>query len=98
VVNLATAFLLLVLGLFEGQLEKMVARQATGAGSSPVGRQRRDQTMTVAVRALATASWLQQRAFALIMREVLVGLVMGWRCRHHRRCRGGLVKDPRLGV
>src|SRR5450631_4185516 len=54
-VNLATAFLASsVLGLFEGQLEKMVALAVLAPIVASQGGNAATQTMTVAVRALAT--------------------------------------------
>jgi magnesium transporter len=56
-VNLATAFLASsVLGLFEGQLEKMVALAVLAPIVASQGGNAATQTMTVAVRALAPAS------------------------------------------
>jgi len=99
-INLATAFLASsVLGLFEGQLEKMVALAVRRRSSRSQGGNAATQTMTVAVRALATRELGSNNALRVVMREGLVGL--GQRaclCRHHGHCRGGLVQDPGLGV
>lgn len=77
-VNLATAFLASsVLGLFAGQLEKMVALAVLAPIVASQGGNAATQTMTVAVRALATRELGSGNAFRLVMREGLVGLVNG---------------------
>jgi magnesium transporter len=77
-VNLATAFLASsVLGLFEGQLEKMVALAVLAPIVASQGGNAATQTMTVAVRALATRDLSQANARRIITRELLVGLVNG---------------------
>ncbi|MEH2514211.1 magnesium transporter [Nitrobacteraceae bacterium AZCC 1564] len=77
-VNLATAFLAsAVLGLFEGQLEKMVALAVLAPIVASQGGNAATQTMTVAVRALATRELGANNALRVIMREGLVGLVNG---------------------
>src|SRR6476469_2748745 len=77
-VNLATAFLASsVLGLFEGQLEKMVALAVLAPIVASQGGNAATQTMTVAVRALATRELGSNNALRVIIREVLVGLVNG---------------------
>jgi magnesium transporter len=77
-VNLATAFLASsVLGLFEGQLEKMVALAVLAPIVASQGGNAATQTMTVAVRALATRQLDSNNAFRVVMREGLVGLVNG---------------------
>jgi len=77
-VNLATAFLASsVLGLFEGQLEKMVALAVLAPIVASQGGNAATQTMTVAVRALATRELGSSNAFRVVMREGLVGLVNG---------------------
>jgi magnesium transporter len=77
-VNLATAFLASsVLGLFEGQLEKMVALAVLAPIVASQGGNAATQTMTVAVRALATRELGSANAFRVTMREILVGLVNG---------------------
>jgi magnesium transporter len=77
-VNLATAFLASsVLGLFEGQLEKMVALAVLAPIVASQGGNAATQTMTVAVRALATRELGANNAFRVVMRESLVGLVNG---------------------
>jgi magnesium transporter len=77
-VNLATAFLASsVLGLFAGELQKMVALAILAPIVASQGGNAATQTMTVAVRALATRELSSINAARLILREVLVGLVNG---------------------
>ncbi len=77
-VNLATAFLASsVLGLFEGQLEKMVALAVLAPIVASQGGNAATQTMTVAVRALATRELGASNAMRVVIREILVGLVNG---------------------
>jgi len=77
-VNLATAFLASsVLGLFEGQLEKMVALAVLAPIVASQGGNAATQTMTVAVRALATRELGASNALRVVFRESLVGLVNG---------------------
>ncbi len=77
-VNLATAFLASsVLGLFEGQLEKMVALAVLAPIVASQGGNAATQTMTVAVRALATRELGPSNALRVVLREGLVGLVNG---------------------
>ena len=77
-VNLATAFLASsVLGLFEGQLQKMVALAVLAPIVASQGGNATTQTMTVAVRALATRELSDANARRVIMRELLVGLLNG---------------------
>jgi magnesium transporter len=77
-VNLATAFLASsVLGLFEGQLEKMVALAVLAPIVASQGGNAATQTMTVAVRALATRELGSNNALRVVIREGLVGLVNG---------------------
>ena len=77
-VNLATAFLASsVLGLFEGQLEKMVALAVLAPIVASQGGNAATQTMTVAVRALATRELGSSNALRVTIREVLVGFVNG---------------------
>src|SRR5207245_11448173 len=77
-VNLATAFLASsVLGLFEGQLEKMVALAVLAPIVASQGGNAATQTMTVAMRALATRELGSNNALRVVMREGLVGLVNG---------------------
>jgi len=77
-VNLATAFLASsVLGLFEGQLQKMVALAVLAPIVASQGGNASTQTMTVAVRALATRDLSDANARRVIMRELMVGLLNG---------------------
>ena len=77
-VNLATAFLASsVLGLFEGQLEKMVALAVLAPIVASQGGNAATQTMTVAVRALATRELGANNAWRVVIREAMVGLVNG---------------------
>src|SRR5205085_6032104 len=74
-VNLATAFIASsVLGLFEGQLQKMVALAVLAPIVASQGGNATTQTMTVAVRALATQDLSEANAWRVIVRELLVGL------------------------
>jgi magnesium transporter len=77
-VNLATAFVASsVLALFEGQLQKMVALAVLAPIVASQGGNATTQTMTVAVRALATRDLTDANAWRIIMRELMVGLVNG---------------------
>jgi magnesium transporter len=77
-VNLATAFLASsVLGLFEGELQKMVALAVLAPIVASQGGNAATQTMTVVVRALATRELSDANAGRIVLREVLVGLVNG---------------------
>jgi magnesium transporter len=77
-VNLATAFLASsVLGLFEGSLQKMVALAVLAPIVASQGGNATTQTMTVAVRALATRDLNDTNAWRVISRELLVGIVNG---------------------
>ena len=70
-VNLATAFLASsVLGLFEGSLEKMVALAVLAPIVASQGGNATTQTMTVAVRALATRELTDANAWRVIVREL----------------------------
>jgi magnesium transporter len=77
-VNLVTAFTSAsVLRLFEGSLEKMVALAVLAPVVASQGGNAAIQTMTVAVRALATRELSRTNAARVILREVLVGVVNG---------------------
>jgi magnesium transporter len=77
-VNLLTAFLASsVLGLFEGQLEKMVALAVLAPIVASQGGNAATQTMTVAVRALAVRDLGAGNAMRITMRETIVGLLNG---------------------
>jgi magnesium transporter len=77
-VNLATAFLASsVLGLFEGELQKMVALAVLAPIVASQGGNAATQTMTVAVRALATRDLSDANAWRVILRELMVGAFNG---------------------
>ena len=77
-INLATAFLASsVLGLFEGQLQQMVALAVLAPIVASQGGNATTQTMTVAVRALATRELMDSNAWRVIKREMMVGLLNG---------------------
>jgi magnesium transporter len=77
-VNLATAFLASsVLGLFEGELQKMVALAVLAPIVASQGGNAATQTMTVVVRALARHELSSANAARVVLREVLVALVNG---------------------
>jgi magnesium transporter len=78
VVNLGTAFLAAsVLGLFAGELQKMVALAVLAPIVASQGGNAATQTMTVAVRALATRELGDANAWRVIARELMVGLLNG---------------------
>lgn len=77
-VNLGTAFVASsVLGLFEGSLQKMVALAVLAPIVASQGGNAATQTMTIAVRALATRELSDSNAWRVISRELLVGLLNG---------------------
>ena len=77
-VNLVTAFIAsAVIGLFEGQVEKMVALAVLMPIVASQGGNAATQTMTVAVRALATRELFSGNAARVAVREVSVGLLNG---------------------
>ena len=77
-INLATAFMASsVLGLFEGSLEKMVALAVLAPIVASQGGNATTQTMTVAVRALATRELTDANAWRVILRELSVGALNG---------------------
>jgi magnesium transporter len=77
-VNLATAFLASsVLGFFEGSLQKMVALAVLAPIVASQGGNATTQTMTIAVRALATQELSDANARRVILRELMVGLLNG---------------------
>ena len=77
-VNLATAFLAsAVLGMFEAELQKMVALAVLAPIVASQGGNAATQTMTVAVRALATGQLGDANAMRVVGRELLVGLLNG---------------------
>jgi magnesium transporter len=76
--NLFTAFLASgVLGLFEGQLEKMVALAVLAPIVASQGGNAATQTMTVTVRALATRQLSRFNTLRVVGREILVGALNG---------------------
>lgn len=77
-VNLGTAILAsLVIGLFDATLERMVALAILMPIVASMGGNAGTQTMTVAVRALATKDLDTYNARKIIRKELLVGLVNG---------------------
>jgi magnesium transporter len=77
-INLATAFLAsAVLGLFQGQLQKMVSLAVLAPIVASQGGNAATQTMTVAVRALATRDLGRENAWRIAVCEVMVGLLNG---------------------
>ncbi len=77
-INLATAFLASsVLGMFEGQLQMMVALAVLAPIVASQGGNATTQTMTVAVRALATRELRDSNAWRVIKRELMVGVLNG---------------------
>ncbi|WP_342361981.1 magnesium transporter [Terrarubrum flagellatum] len=77
-VNLMTAFLAsLVLKGFEDELQKMVALAVLAPIVASQGGNAATQTMTVAVRALATRELSSSNRMRVISRELLVGLLNG---------------------
>ena len=77
-VNLLTAFLASgVLGLFEAELSKMVALAVLAPIVASQGGNAATQTMTVAVRALATRELGPANAFRITFRETAAGLLNG---------------------
>ncbi|MFO1116799.1 MAG: magnesium transporter [Beijerinckiaceae bacterium] len=77
-VNLFTAFVASgVLSLFEVSLQKMVALAILAPIVASQGGQAATQTMTVAVRALATREMARSSAWRIILREILVGSMNG---------------------
>src|SRR5213078_2059388 len=77
-INLGTAFLASsVLGMFEGELQKMVALAVLAPIVASQGGNATTQTMTVVVRALATRELGTANAGRVIVRELLVGLLNG---------------------
>lgn len=77
-VNLATAFLASsVLGMFEGELQKMVALAVLAPIVASQGGNATTQTMTIVVRALATRELVATNAGRVILRELMVGVLNG---------------------
>ncbi|MCI4660915.1 MAG: magnesium transporter [Neomegalonema sp.] len=77
-VNLATAILAsLVIGLFDRAIEQVVALAVLMPIVASMGGNAGTQTLTVAVRALATKDLTATNAMRIITRETLVGLANG---------------------
>lgn len=77
-INLFTAITAsIVIGLFDGTIEQMVALAILMPIVASMGGNAGTQTMTVAVRALATKDIDSYNTNRIIRREVLVGLVNG---------------------
>jgi magnesium transporter len=77
-VNLITAFIASsVLGLFQNQLQKMVALAVLAPIVASQGGNAATQTMTVVVRALATRQLTKLNTWRVITREVIVGGLNG---------------------
>ncbi|WP_341988551.1 magnesium transporter [Azorhizobium sp. AG788] len=77
-VNLLTAFFAAsIISLFSDSIEKMVALAVLMPIVASMGGNAGNQTMTVAVRALATKDLGSHNARRVVLREVLVGLVNG---------------------
>jgi magnesium transporter len=77
-INLLTAILAsLVIDLFKGSLEKMVALAVLMPIVASQGGNAGTQTMTIAVRALATRAITGSNAKRFVTREILVGLFNG---------------------
>ncbi len=76
--NLATALLASwVIRQFEGSIEKMVALAVLMPIVASMGGNAGTQTMTVAVRALATRDLSDTNAWRVVRRELLVGVING---------------------
>ena len=77
-INLATAILAsVIIGLFDATIEQMVALAVLMPIVASMGGNAGTQTMTVAVRALATKDMDSYNTRRTIMRETLVGLING---------------------
>ncbi len=77
-VNLATAIVAsLVISLFDATIEEMVALAVLMPIVASMGGNAGTQTMTVAVRSIATKDLVAMNARRIITRETLVGLVNG---------------------
>ena len=77
-VNLGTAVLAAsVIGLFQGQIEKLVALAVLNPIAASMGGNAGTQTVTVAVRALATKELSAANVLRTVWRETAVGLLNG---------------------
>ena len=78
IINLGTAFLAaFIISLFTSTIEHMVALAVLMPIVASMGGNAANQTMTVAVRALATKDLTNHNARRVVLREVLVGLCNG---------------------
>ncbi|TQS73270.1 magnesium transporter [Rhodobacteraceae bacterium] len=78
VINLFTAILAsLVIAVFEGTIQKVVALAVLMPIVASMGGNAGTQTLTVAVRALATKSLTESNVWRVVRREVVVGLLNG---------------------
>ena len=78
VVNLATAILASgVIALFEGTIERLVALAVLMPIVASMGGNAGTQTLTVAVRALATRNLTESNVWRVVRREAVVGLLNG---------------------
>lgn len=76
--NLATAILAsMVIGIFEGTIKEMVALAVLMPIVASMGGNAGTQTMTVAVRALATRELDSYNARRIVVREIIVGFLNG---------------------
>ncbi|NBT97299.1 MAG: magnesium transporter [Methylocystaceae bacterium] len=77
-VNMMTAFITSsVLKAFQSELEQMVALAVLGPIVAGQGGNSATQTMTVAVRALATRELTRANALRIVLRELAIGAVNG---------------------
>lgn len=77
-VNLVTAILAsIVIGVFDATIEKLVAVAILMPIVASMGGNAGTQTLTVAVRALATRDLTPTNAFRIVLREASVGLANG---------------------
>ncbi len=77
-VNLLTAIIAsIVIGVFDATIEKLVAVAILMPIVASMGGNAGTQTLTVAVRALATRDLTSTNAFRIVMREASVGLANG---------------------
>jgi magnesium transporter len=77
-VNLITAIIVsIVIGVFEGTIEKIVMLAVLMPIVASMGGNAGTQTMTVAVRALATKELTKSNAMRVLAKEALVGIYNG---------------------
>jgi len=77
-VNLATAIVAsIVIALFDGSIEKMVALAILMPIVASMGGNAGTQTLTIAVRGLATRELVSANARRIVMRELGIGLING---------------------